>query len=308
MKYLRQFSSESEYLDFKESPDFITPNVSLLTNTNALMYNEYVKPPISVCEIVYWDGSSIQTTTLNKWLDSFGTPIGVVVIPEGFLPDGKARMISLNPVDENGNASSSNVRMIWGPSQIDTPLTNFDRVPTTDNSGSTTTGSYHYGHLPSDDFTGTQSFVDAQAKYFASSDLIPSPYLNNTTMNPAYSEDISGYKNPLSDFNGLSNTQTLVGLGSGYAAANAAWNYSDGVSSTQWYLPAAGELGFLIPRFNAINAAITAMGGVALPQHHDYWSSSENVSYQAWYISHYQGAVSSPGKSSGVAVRPFGML
>lgn len=306
MKYLRQFSSESEYLDFKETPDFITPNVSLITDTHTLMYNEYI--PISLCDIAYWDGSSVQTTTLNKWSDSLGTPIGVVVIPEGVLPDGKARMIGLKPVDDSGNASSSHVGMFWGPSGTDTLLTNFDGVPTTDNSGSTTTGSADTGFLPSDAFTGTQSFVDAQAKYSQSLNLIPSPYLNDTTMNPAYSEVISGYNNALSDFNGLSNTQTLVDLGSDYIAANAAWNYSDGVSSTQWYLPAMGELGFLMPRFNAINAAITAMGGIAIDSRDHFWSSSEFKGTIAYYLRTDYGVVGRSTKVYNRYVRPFGVL
>lgn len=272
------------------------------------MYNEYVEPPISLCDIAYWDGSSVQTTTLNKWSDSLGTPIGVVVIPEGFLPDGKARMISLKPVDKNGNVSVFNEAMIWGPAGIDTTLTNFNRVPTTDNSGSTTTGSYPVGYLPSDKFTGTQSFVDAQAKYPNSSNLIPSPYLNDTTMNPAYSEAISGYNNTLSDFNGLSNTQTLVGLGSDYMAANAAWNYSDGVSSIQWYLPAMGELGFLMPRFNAINAAITAMGGVIVDGIYGFWSSSEYGTGNASSLRINNGDVYYNYKTNSDYVRPFAML
>lgn len=312
MKYLRQFSSESEYLDFKESPDFITPNVSLITDTHTPMYNEYVKPPISLCDIAYWDGSNVKTTTLNKWSDSLGTPIGVVVIPEGFLPDGKARMVNLKHVDASGNVSSSYVSMIWGPRGIDTPLTNFDRVPTTDNSGSTTTGSFSFGYLPSDKFTGTQSFVDAQAKYSESSRLIPSAYLNDTTMNPAYSEAISGYNNALSDFNGLSNTQALVGLGSDYIAANAAWNYSDGVSLTQWYLPAMGELGFLIPRLNAINATITAIGGVTVGGGgYDFWSSSEYSSDCAYRLSFIGGGVDGVNGFKNAVnkiVRPFGVL
>jgi hypothetical protein len=308
MKYLRQFSSESEYLDFKETPDFITPNVSIITDTYTPMYNEYVEPPISLCDIAYWDGSNVKTIAYSKWNNSLGTPIGVVVIPEGFLPDGKARMIGLKPVDKSGNASSSHVTMTWGAHGTDTLLTNFDRVPTTDNSGSTTTGSYINGYLPSDKFTGTQSFVDAQAKYLESSTLIPSPYLNNTTMNSAYSEAISGYNNALSDFNGLSNTQTLVGLGTDYIAANAAWKYSDGVSSTQWYLPAMGELGFLMPRFNAINAAITAMGGVAVVGNDFLWSSSEKSDNGTYSMNTVSGAVGSYGKSNPHYVRPFAML
>lgn len=306
MQYIRQFSSESEYLDFKETPDFITPNVSLITDSYTVMFNEYV-PPISLCDIAYWDGSRVQTTTLNKWSESLGTPIGVVVIPERFLPDGKARMVALTFVDSNGNASTKDINTItWGP-MGNTDLIDFNRVPTTDNNSSTTTGSDGYGYLPSDAFTGTQSFVDAQAKYSQSSSLIPSPYLNDTTMNSAYSEAISGYNNVLSDFNGLSNTQTLVGLGSTYKAANAAWNYSDGVSSTQWYLPAMGELGFLSPRLNAINAAITAMGGVAVGGINGFWSSSEDAQ-NAFYLSHNNVEVNKARKPVGMLVRPFAML
>lgn len=311
MQYIRQFSSESEYLDFKETPDFITPNVSLITDSYTVMFNEYV-PPISLCDIAYWDGSRVQTTTLNKWSESLGTPIGVVVIPERFLPDGKARMVALTFVDMYGNANPIIPlnQVAWGPI-LNTNLIDFNRVPTTDNSSSTTTGSDGYGYLPSDAFTGTQSFVDAQAKYSQSSSLIPSPYLNDSTMNPAYSGTISGYNNVLSDFNGLSNTQTLVGLASTYKAANAAWNYSDGVSSTQWYLPAMGELGFLMPRVNAINAVIMALRGVGFNAQ-DYpsiWSSSEDTQ-DAFYLNQLNGEVNKMRKSTDYHyyVRPFAML
>lgn len=312
MQYIRQFSSESEYLDFKETPDFITPNVSLITDSYTVMFNEYV-PPISLCDIAYWDGSRVQTTTLNKWSESLGTPIGVVVIPERFLPDGKARMVALTFVDMYGNANPIIPlnQVAWGPILNTTNLIDFNRVPTTDNSSSITTGSDGYGYLPSDAFTGTQSFVDAQAKYSQSSSLIPSPYLNDTTMNSAYSEAISGYNNVLSDFNGLSNTQTLVGAGSAYKAANAAWNYSDGVSSTQWYLPAMGELGFLMPRLNAINAVIMALRGVGFNAQ-DYpsiWSSSQDTQ-DAFYLNQLDGEVNKMNKviDRGYYVRPFAML
>ena len=312
MQYIRQFSSESEYLDFKETPDFITPNVSLITDSYTVMFNEYV-PPISLCDIAYWDGSKVQTTTLNKWSESLGAPIGVVVIPERFLPDGKARMVALTFVDGYGNGNTDINTLIeveWGPVK-NTDLIDFNRVPTTDNSSSTTTGSDSYGYLPSDVFTGTQSFVDAQAKYSQSSNLIPSPYLNDTTMNPAYSKTISGYNNVLSDFNGLSNTQTLVGLGSTYTAANAAWNYSDGASSTQWYLPAMGELGFLMPRLNAINAVIMALRGVGFNTQYypDIWSSSEDTQY-AFYLNQLDGEVNKTSKKISMwhHVRPFAML
>lgn len=73
MKYLRQFNSEVEYLDFKEAPDYITPNVSFIIDSETVMYNEYVEPPISLCDIAYWDGSSVKTVSKDKWNSSLGT-------------------------------------------------------------------------------------------------------------------------------------------------------------------------------------------------------------------------------------------
>ena len=277
-----------------------------------------------VGDIAYWSNGSIKTTSLSSWSTSLGTPVGVVVIPSGFAPDGKVRIVSLKPVDSNGNQSDSNVGMTWGPdgNYVDTLLANYKRVPTTDNAGSTSTGSDSYGYLPSDkyvnevsiivappdpiepDIVYTQSYVDPQAFYKQTSSLIPSPYLGDAP-NPEYYKTISVYNNVLSDFNGLSNTQTLVGLGSDYVAANAAWKYKDGASNLQWYLPAMGELGYLMPRFNLINASLTAVGGVVLDDDKGFWSSSEYDGFDAYYLSSYTGGVVSYTKGYDPYVRPF---
>jgi hypothetical protein len=233
-----------------------------------------------------------------------------VVIPEGILPDGKARMMGLKPVDKSGNPSNLHDAIDWGGRSIDTSLTNYTKVPTTDNAGSTSTGSNDYGYLPSDIFTGVTSYVDNGAKYKNTSNLIPSPYLYNgeeLAFNTKYSKVISG-KNALSDFNGLNNTETLVGLGTKYTAANAAWKYSDGVSDIQWYLPAAGELGFLIPRLNEINNTLASVGGVAVDTGRAYWSSSEDSNINAFSLSAYNGYVGSSNKNNGCYVRVFGII
>ena len=197
--------------------------------------------------------------------------------------------------------------MVWGAYGTDTSLTNFNRTPITDNAGSTSNGSNYYGYLPSDKFTGTTSFVDPKAKYNGTRDLIPSPYLGDTP-NPEYNKEISGYNNVLSDFNGLSNTETLVGLGSDYVAANAAYKYNDGASNLQWYLPAMGELGYLMPRFNEINSVITALGGVAVNGSYRSWSSSEFSSDGAYYLDTRYGVIGINDKSGTYYVRPFSIL
>ena len=226
------------------------------------------------------------------------------------LPDGKARIIGLKPVDKNGNASDSHVGMEWGD-DTDTSLTNYGKVPTTDNAGSTSTGSNSNGYLPSDAFIGAQSFVDGKAKYIGSTPYIPSPYLgDDKTMNPEYSKELEG-NNALSDFNGLSNTQTLVGLGTDYTAANAAWKYKDSANSTvQWYLPAMGELGFIMARFNEINAAIRSVGGVSVAVDNDYyfWSSTEYDTYGIYALNPMDGEMYHDDKDIYYYVRVFGIV
>ena len=276
MYFLKLFEHLSDYENFKGGMEWITPNVSLIANDNVVKYQEYIAPPspISLCDIAYWDGSKVKTIAKDKYSTSLGIAIGVVVIPEGMLPDSKARIMGLKPVDANGNASDTHIGVVWDEYCNETNLTKYTKVPTTDNAASTSTGSSSYGYLPSDKFTGKQSYIDGKTKYNSTSKLIPSPYLgDDKTMNPEYIKEISG-NNALSDFNGLENTNALVNLGPEWIAANAAWNYSDGISNVQWYLPAMGELGFLMPRFNEINKTLAITNGVLI-SNMNFWSSSE---------------------------------
>ena len=313
MKYLKTFTDESSYETFKNSSEWVTPNICYLKSSDGVAYGAYVPPPPQLAlagDVAYWDGSKVKTTPYSKWNISLGTPVGVVVVPEGFAPDGKARIVSLLFVDASGNTSTSYKSMKWSNINVDTKLTNFDRVPTTNNKGGTSTGSNGTGYLPSDKFTGATSFVDPKAKYNSTYSLIPSPYLGESPNPEYYKEILSGSANinALSDFNGLSNTQTLVGLGSDYVAANAAWKYKDGASNLQWYLPAMGELGYIMPRFNEINNIITALGGVAVDGSSMFWSSSEYINTYANSLSAYDGIVGNDGKGRTNYVRPFAIL
>ena len=229
------------------------------------------------------------------------------MIGSGFAPDRKARIISLTNMSYNGS-----VLIKWdseGGISTDLPLPNFGYVPTTDNAGSTTSGVAGYGALPSDSdsFTRVTSFVDSKAKYKGSTPYIPSPYLNDAP-NPAYYQEIEG-GNALSDFNGLSNTQTLVNAGSNYHAAHACWSYKDAANSNlQWYLPAMGELGYLIPRFKQINESIQAVGGTPVDEF-AFCSSSEVLpEYYAWTLGTLDGGVFNSNKGSNYFVRSVALL
>ena len=305
--YLRKFSSSSDYQTYKEGESYVTPNVSLITENNSIHFNPVPPPPPSAAgDIVYYKDGSLKTVSYTNWKTELGTPVGVITIPEGFAPDGKARMVAL----------SGQTSKMWCPSSAytDTRLTNYNRVPTTDNAGATTTGSAEYAYLPSDKFTGTVSYVDPGTQYSGTSrTMIPSPYLTvdgKNEPNPAYYQEISGYNNALSDFNGLENTQTLVELDSAnYQAANHCWTYSDGVSTTQWYLPACGELGYMIPRFKEIQAGLAAVSAVQLDSSYYYWSSSECSSNYAYYVGTNDGYVSNNrSKSNNGYARPWAVV
>ena len=307
---------------------YTLPNLSVVTNfynKHRVYYNRKKNTPVEpepepiepqkAGDVAYWDGTSVKVCSLDSWSSSKGTPIGVVVIPRDFTEDGKTRIVSLKGVDSNGNASTSENAIKWSSSLSDTSLTNYNIIPITDNAGSTTTSSRTYGYLPSDDssFNKTQSYVDSKAKYKYSKYYIPSPYIcdseGNESINPAYYEAISGYNNACSDFNGLNNTQTLVGLGTSYLAANACWKYKDGSSNLQWYLPSAGELGIAIARLGTINNTITNLSGVSFAKGYLY-SSTEYASGYAYGYDYSYGTLDYyfSKTSSSYKVRPFAII
>ena len=188
----------------------------------------------NVGDVAYWDGYKVKTVPLSDWNTSLGTPVGVVVIPTGFVPDGKARIVSLKAVDSSGNASTSHQDMVWGPWNTNTSLTDYDNLPILDSNQELSSSGGNYGYLPLDNASfDSQSKADASAYYFYSNhgNFIPSPY-SNGELNRDYCVELSD-NNRLSDFNGLSNTEVLVELGSNYVAANAACIYTDGASNTQ---------------------------------------------------------------------------
>ena len=309
MKYLRLFSNNTDYQSFISGGggDFVLPNVSYVEGDNAVHYHPV--PPPGAGAIVYKSGSDLLTIDYTLWDASMGTPVGILVIPEGFAPDGKARMLSLNWASSSSTSSTSASSMKWGPTGTDTSLTNHKRVPTTDNAGSTTTGSISSGYLPSDKFTGAISYVDSTVRYYSSSytPYIPSPYLGNKP-NPAYYAPISGYSNAFADFDGKGNTDVLVALGADYVAANAARNYkATGAEEIEWYLPSMGELGYMMARFNKIETALTKVNAPQVGRS-AYWSSTESASSYAYYVEMNSGGAETNGKNCSYYARPFALL
>ena len=261
------------------------------------------------------------------------TPIGVVVVPgiHNVYGDGSCGVMSLKIMNyySPDSGSTSYQYMDWGGYKVDISLPNLNQVPTGNTSNGIPTGQTSKAYLPSDKFSVTQCAHDTDAYYFISSSTpIPSPYLTDGSRNPGYYQTTSpsSSSNALADFDGIGNSQVLWGLatsqngwktasyitnksGSGYyPAACCCWRYhTEGTSQGDWYLPACGELGYILPAFNKINDAIdkmrTAYGssvGVKL-NNDNYWSSTEVDSYDARQVKAYNGEVSgsSPKDGSG---------
>ena len=305
-----------------------------------------VNPSQSVaCDLCFYDKQndkviivsgkdwSIETYPADRY-----TPIGVVVVPgiHNVYGDGSCGVMSLKEMDYNSpdSGNTSHQDMHWGGKGDDISLPNLTRVPTGNTSNGIPTGQSSIACLPSDKFSGTQCAHDTDA-YYVSSSYIPSPYLTDGSRNPGYyqTSSPSSSDNALADFDGVGNSQVLWGLatsqsswktassitnnsGSGYyPAACCCWRYhTEGTSQGDWYLPAFGELGYIMPPFNKINDAIskirTAYGssvGVELSTTgtSSYWSSTEYGSSYARTVSAYSGQVKRSNKGNLSYVRAW---
>ena len=274
--------------------------------------NEIVEEGVKAGDVVYYANSKLNTCKLDDYSTSLGNAVGVIVIPPGILPDGKARMISLNFVNYNGSAvTNTTTYAYWyNKTNTDSSLTNYTLAPIlTTNDGSTNYTTAYGGYLPSDNFTGDTCYTDNIAKYnvSVSNGVLPSPY-NGDELNSLYTVTISG-NNVLSDFNGYNNTTTLYSSSSSnYRAARGCYLYSDGYSTTKWHLPSAGELCFLLVRSKVISDSITAVGGVSPYVDRIMWSSTEYSKQHAYVVNLVQGFLSYQTKTGTTLIRPFATI
>ena len=277
-------------------------------------------------------------TDLSNYSSEQYTPIGVVVVPgtHDVYGDGSCGVMSLKEINYNSPDSGSTFYqyIYWGGYGDDTSLPNLDQVSIGNTSNSIPTGQNSDAYLPSDKFSGIQCAHDTDVSYYSTSSTpIPSPYLTDGSRNPGYyqTSSPSSSRNASADFDGIGNSQVLWDLatsqsdwktassitntsGSGYyPAACCCWRYhTEGTKQGDWYLPACGELGYIMPPFNKINDAIAKMRtaydssvGVELHTDHRYWSSTEYSSGHARYVYASNGHVRYDIKRTSNYVRAF---
>ena len=262
------------------------------------------------CDLCFYDKIEDKVIIVNgeQWNSSTYpssryTPIGIVVVPgsHNVYNDGSCGVMSLKGMDYDNpsQGAASNEYMYWGVYGTDiSTLRNLDQVPTGNQANGLPTGESGYAYLPSDNFSGTQCAHDTDV-YYNSSPYIPSPYLTDGSRNPGYYQTTSpsSSNNALADFDGRGNTNKIItqrgnkdysswkptyDTQADYPAASCCdMFYTEGTQQGDWYLPACGELGYIMPNLKKINEAITKMRnaygssvGVTLNTN-NYWSSSE---------------------------------
>ena len=134
----------------------------------------------------------------------------------------------------------------------------------------------------------------------------------------------------MSDFDGVGNTTKLINLataqsdwktastitnngGSGYSpAACCCWRYhTEGTNQGDWYLPAIGELGYIMPKFNKIKQTISSLWNIysdefaSFTETHQYWSSTEQDNKLCRCIGTGEGGIYDYDKNDDNYVRAF---
>ena len=279
-KYLHKFETQTEFKTVYMSSAYTEPWTSYVVENSGVSYNKII--PSEAGDIVYYNGEALKYCKETNWSSSLGTPVAVVVVPASHTPDGTVRCISINGIKADGtSANTRQTTMAWGPTG-NTGLPNLDKVPTWNNTIGGTISSDSNGMLSSNNsivyFTGPTDCLDSRLKYGdTGGPFIPNPYLPDGSPNPDYRNVVEATTgNCLSDFNGVSNTALLVGLGTAYTAAYACHSYSTaGIPAGQWYLPAMGEFCYIMPRWEEISSTLYTVGGIQIPTG-NFWSSSIN--------------------------------
>lgn len=297
-------------------------------------------------DVVFYDSieknifiSSITSNIVTQYPVNRCRPIGIVVIPasHNVYGDGSCGVMSLVPMScttplWGGIDSSSEESMVYGDPSKNDSLRDFSHVPVIDNNTGSFKGYYKTGNLPSDSFFGYPCVRDTNRRYHSIiSNCTPSPFTSEGERYYYYYSNSSS--NCLSDFNGKSNTTTLVSLRGNrnydswkpnassfedYPAASCCDMFcTDGTQQGDWYLPSAGELGYVIVSLKIINETLTLLynlydnnfrWGVPL-QGSAYWSStscySDGAYNKSFCIVRKDGKVTGQSKGSGYCVRAF---
>jgi len=242
---------------------------------------------------------SIDDITDSSFDKDDYTPIGVVVVPgtHDVYGNGACGVMSFT-------AKGYGI----GYGSLDTELHNYDKVVHVGTSkitayaqGIVTPGNVGTSNpecfLPSDKFDTLDNPYDTKTGYYVINlTHLPSPYNDDDSRNPVYYQTTSpsSEDNALSRFDGKYNTQFFCNLATGQSDWKTAdeleipynkkgyyplpcycWRYyTDGTNQGDWYLPAMGELGYVMARYNVIKNSIISIDELYSVDYYSVYSYS----------------------------------
>lgn len=269
------------------------------------------------------------------------TPIGVVVIPASHdvYGTGECGVMSLNTMDCDSpfTGSLNEQRMVFGLDyDLSTPdFVSINFVGQDEIINGEVQGTHTNAYLPSNGssfvFYDINNPYDNDTYYlYKKGYYAPSPYNNDDSRNLNYHTSATTVDNCLNDFSGKENSLIILkprgnkdykewspkpnDLYSYPAASCCDMYYTVGTNQTDWYLPAVGELGYVVPKLTEIHNALTVVSklygnAVDIMRHagHMYHTatSSEFSKSEIWVIYINQGNVIPVSKTSQHYVRAF---
>ena len=326
--YYHKFNTKEAEDQAAQQNGISSPYISIVDSPKSVNFG-YKKGNVALGNFLHIDG------TINSVPKD--DIIGVCVIASNFLPDGKARFVSLKSIDGSSRGNSEEDKDIYWGTENNANYTGeyypaynnnslvvqndkaYDRVPVDTNmDGVLDMFDQSSGQLPigksSNPGSGWIANTKDSGTYYRGNTVtnkIPSPYGSDGKLNPNYmfKGSIMGHRNCFQDIYGERNTETLVKHYQPCIPALYCRRFSPGYKNNKWYLPAVGELGFIPPRFDFIVAkmqeAINAGSEGVVLSTSSYWSSSEWDSESAWNVAMGNGYVGGSGKDSSYCVQAF---
>ena len=315
MKYFRLFQTHAEHEQEKGELEKLEMYLSYCKNTDevTLFYNK--KSKYEVGDYLLSSGEVIKNADYTNQ-----DVIGVCVIPDNFISkmgvNSKARFCALN--------ESTNALMYKTSATEDIELSMFNKIGCV---GEVTSGIWtptnilthniNTGCIPgqASHFTKTVNNKYDSGTYWYNNLVhhIASPYLyvngEYVFNDGVYNGCVNGIVSALSDMDGKANT-TVIENSDHKAAIYCAGYSTAGTSHGDWYLPAIGELAFIMPRFDTINEAISNVGGTSFGKDSIYWSSTQGSTLDsgsslAYTIYAKNGVIQDNNKNTNLRVRPF---
>ena len=312
MKYLRLFQTHAQHEQERKELEKLELYTSYCEDNDEVTIFCKKKSKYAVGDYLLSSGEVIKNA---DYVDQ--DVIGVCVIPDNFISktgiNSKARFCALTGIREK-------YRTDWVE---DTGLPMFDKIGCVGEYGSEDENNWaptntldhnnDYGRMPCQisyfEKTVENPYDPETYWYYNNGNPnIASPYLyvnGEYVFNEGvYNGCVDNQVSMLSDMDGLANT-TIIN-DSDHPAAQYCTAYStNGTTQGDWYLPAIGEVAFILARFDTIQNAISKVSGNPFGNSEAFWSSTQYSVQEAQIASSMQGSIERDYKTSNCYVIPF---